>query len=54
MLTKIKGGLDPVNIIEVKALTKIFNNEIRVVDDISFAVEEGEILGFLGMHMKVM
>ena len=36
------------NIIEVKALTKIFSNEVRAVDGISFFVEEGEILGFLG------
>ncbi|UCE44546.1 MAG: ATP-binding cassette domain-containing protein, partial [Candidatus Bathyarchaeota archaeon] len=36
------------SIIKVKELTKIFNNEIRAVDGISFTVEEGEILGFLG------
>ncbi len=37
-----------ISIIEVKALTKVFDNEIRAVDGISFTVEEGEILGFLG------
>jgi ABC-2 type transport system ATP-binding protein len=29
-------------------LTKVFDNEIRAVDGISFTVDEGEILGFLG------
>lgn len=38
----------PSHIIEVKGLTKIFDNAVRAVDGISFAVEEGEILGFLG------
>ena len=37
-----------ISIIEVKALTKVFDNEIRAVDGISFTVDEGEILGFLG------
>ncbi len=35
-------------IIEVSALSKVFNGKIKAVDGISFAVEEGEILGFLG------
>jgi len=35
-------------IIEVKNLTKIFNNEIRAVDSISFEIKKGEIFGFLG------
>jgi len=35
-------------IIEVKNLTKIFNNEIRAVDDIKFEIKKGEIFGFLG------
>ncbi|MEM2890442.1 MAG: ATP-binding cassette domain-containing protein [Candidatus Hadarchaeum sp.] len=35
-------------IIEVKGLTKVFDNGVRAVDGISFSVEEGEILGFLG------
>jgi ABC-2 type transport system ATP-binding protein len=35
-------------IIEVDGLTKVFNGKVRAVDDISFNVEEGEILGFLG------
>ena len=35
-------------IIEVKNLTKIFNNEIRAVDDINFEIKKGEIFGFLG------
>lgn len=33
--------------IEVKALTNVFDNEFKEVDSISFIVEEGEILGFL-------
>jgi len=40
--------LSRISIIEVKALTKVFDNEIRAVDGISFTVDEGEILGFLG------
>ena len=36
------------NIIDVKALTKVFNGKVRAVDGISFTVKEGEILGFLG------
>ena len=35
------------NIIEVKNLTKKFNG-LTVVDDVSFAVNKGEIFGFLG------
>jgi len=42
------GGLSRISIIEVKALTKIFNEKVRAVDDISFNVKKGEILGFLG------
>jgi ABC-2 type transport system ATP-binding protein len=34
-------------VIEVEHLTKVFNGR-KVVDDISFKVEKGEILGFLG------
>jgi ABC-2 type transport system ATP-binding protein len=37
-----------INTIEVKALTKIFDKDVRAVDGISFNVKEGEILGFLG------
>jgi ABC-2 type transport system ATP-binding protein len=40
--------LSRISIIEVKALTKIFNGKVRAVDEISFDVKEGEILGFLG------
>jgi ABC-2 type transport system ATP-binding protein len=36
------------HIIEVKGLTKVFDNGVKAVDNISFDVEEGEILGFLG------
>jgi len=36
------------SIIEVDALTKVFNRQVRAVDGIDFDVEEGEILGFLG------
>lgn len=34
-------------ILEVKNLKKKFNN-FQAIDDISFSVKEGEILGFLG------
>jgi len=34
-------------VIEVEHLTKVYNNR-KVVDDISFQVNKGEILGFLG------
>jgi ABC-2 type transport system ATP-binding protein len=40
--------LKRISIIEVKELTKVFNNDIKAVDGISFAVDKGEILGFLG------
>ncbi|TRO54755.1 ATP-binding cassette domain-containing protein [Candidatus Bathyarchaeota archaeon] len=36
------------NTIEVKELTKVFDKNIKAVDNISFTVKEGEILGFLG------
>jgi ABC-2 type transport system ATP-binding protein len=36
------------NVIEVKNLTRIFNHNIKAVDDISFSVKRGEIFGFLG------
>ena len=42
------GVLKKINTIEVKALTKIFSQEVKAVDGISFSVEEGEIVGFLG------
>lgn len=35
-------------IIEVKGLTKIFENKLKAVDSVSFSVYEGEIFGFLG------
>lgn len=37
------------NIIEVKKLTKRYK-ELKVVDDLSFEVYEGEILGLLGLN----
>jgi len=40
--------LSEISIIEVKALTKVFDDKVRAVDGISFNVKEGEILGFLG------
>ncbi len=36
------------DIITVKNLVKLYDPDIRAVDDISFAVAEGEIFGFLG------
>jgi len=36
------------NIIEVEHLTKVFPNGVTAVNDVSFAVAEGEIFGFLG------
>ena len=48
MLKNAIGDLEKINTIEVKALTKIFAKEVKAVDDISFNVKEGEILGFLG------
>jgi len=40
--------LEKINTIEVKALTKIFDKNVKALDSISFNVKEGEILGFLG------
>ncbi len=37
-----------INIIEVKELTKVFDDDLTAVDRVSFTVEEGEIFGFLG------
>jgi ABC-2 type transport system ATP-binding protein len=37
-----------INTIEVQKLTKIFDGTVKAVDDISFNVKKGEILGFLG------
>lgn len=40
--------LNVTDTIEVKALTKIFDKNVKAVNGISFTVHEGEILGFLG------
>ena len=42
------GGLNTINTIEVKELTKTFNGNVKAVDSINFNVKQGEILGFLG------
>lgn len=47
-ITCEQGGFSAISIIEVKSLTKIFDGKVKAVDDVSFTVEEGEILGFLG------
>ncbi len=44
---KSKGENKVNNIIEVKNLTKQYK-EIKAIDDLSFDVQEGEILGLLG------
>jgi len=42
------GELELAKIIEAEGITKIYRGNIKAVDDISFAVDEGEIFGFLG------
>lgn len=37
------------SMIEVKGLKKYFK-EVKAVDDVSFAVEPGELFGFLGVN----
>lgn len=36
------------NAVEIKNLTKIYHGNVRAVDDVTFAVQEGEIFGLLG------
>ena len=36
------------NIIQAKALTKVFDSDVKAVDTIDFEVKEGEIFRFLG------
>ena len=36
------------NIIEALSLTKVYKQQVKAVDSISFSVEEGELFGFLG------
>jgi len=40
--------LSKISIIEVNALTKVFDGKVRAVDGISFNVKRGEIFGLLG------
>jgi len=40
--------LSKISIIEVNALTKVFDGKVRAVDGISFNVKKGEIFGLLG------
>jgi len=40
--------LSKISIIEVNALTKVFDGKVRAVDGISFKVKRGEIFGLLG------
>lgn len=47
MCLQIKGGIRLNNVIEVKNLVKQYK-ELRAIDNLSFEVHEGEILGLLG------
>src|SRR5574337_1273307 len=35
-------------VVDVQNLTKIFDNKLKAVDQVSFTITEGEIFGFLG------
>lgn len=36
--------------IEIKNVTKIYNNEIKAIDNINLTIESGEIVGFIGLN----
>lgn len=36
--------------IEIKSVTKIYNNEIKAIDNINLTIESGEIVGFIGLN----
>ena len=36
--------------IEIKHVSKTFNREIKAIDDINLTVEDGEIIGFIGLN----
>lgn len=36
------------NIVEVRDLTKVYGNDVRPLDNISFDVHRGEVFGFIG------
>lgn len=37
-------------VIECKTLTKVFNNGVRALDDVSLTIEENRIYGLLGRN----
>ncbi len=44
----IKSGCEVVVVIKLENVTKTYNKTVRAVDDISFHVKGGEIVGFIG------
>ena len=39
--------------IKFNNVTKVFNNTLKAVDDLSFTVNKGEIVGFIGDRKSV-
>jgi ABC-2 type transport system ATP-binding protein len=39
-----------INILEFKNVIKIYNNDVRALDDLSFTVPSGSIFGFIGLN----
>ena len=36
--------------IEIKHVSKTFNREIKAIDDVDFTINDGEIVGFIGLN----